>query len=134
MLPETQVDDFYKPENFPGWEEKYRDQLQYKGFRSAILSTIRNMVTISGIDEYRSLQYIDLPMLLIWGKNDQSIPLMDMQQIMALLPDVEFHPIADAAHLPHYEQSDIVNPIISDFLAANNELCVFPAAFKDYCP
>jgi pimeloyl-ACP methyl ester carboxylesterase len=79
------------------------------------------MVNISGIDEYKSLQPLDLPMLLIWGENDQSIPITDMEKIMSILPDVEFHPIPEAAHLPHYEQSEIVNPILSNFLSANND-------------
>jgi len=134
MLPETQASDFYMPENFPNWEEKYRDQLQYKGFRRAILSTIRNMVDISGIEQYKSLQPLDIPMLLLWGENDQSIPFTDMEKIMSVLPNIEFHPIPKAAHLPHYEQSEIVNPIISDFLSAYNDDCVFPPAFSDYCP
>ena len=134
MLPGSQVDDFYNPDNFPKWEEKYRVQLQYKGFRRAILSTIRNMVNITGIEQFKSLGQLDLPIMLVWGENDQSIPYSDMEKIISALPNIEFHPIAGAAHLPHYEQSDTVNPIITDFLSANNEICVFPATFRDYCP
>jgi pimeloyl-ACP methyl ester carboxylesterase len=120
-LPKVQLDDFYNPERFPDWEEKYRDQLQYKGFRKAILSTIRDTPNISGIKEYRSLEQLDLPILLIWGKEDKSIPYEDMELIKSALPDLEFHPIEDAAHLPHYEQPGIVNPILLNFLTLNNK-------------
>ena len=120
MLPNSQKGDFYNPELFPDWVDRYRDQLQYKGFRKAILSTIRNMVNISGIREYELLDQLDIPILLIWGKEDKSILLEDIRLILSILPNVEFHPIEEAAHLPHYERSDIVNPIIETFLEINN--------------
>jgi pimeloyl-ACP methyl ester carboxylesterase len=121
LLPKIQADDFYDPERFPDWEEKYRDQLQYKGFRRAILSTIRNTPYISGIDEYRSLEKLGLPVLLVWGKEDKSFPYEDMELIMSALPDLEFYSIEESAHLPHYEQPDIVNPMLLNFLTTNNK-------------
>ena len=120
MLPNSQKGDFYNPELFPDWVDRYRDQLQYKGFRKAILSTIRNMVNISGIREYELLDQLDIPALLIWGKEDKSILFEDMQLILSILPNIEFHPIEEAAHLPHYERPEIVNPIIKTFLEINN--------------
>jgi len=41
-LPEGQLADFYDPSRFPDWPEKYRVQMQYKGFRRALLSTMRH--------------------------------------------------------------------------------------------
>ena len=54
MLPEAQSSDFYRPEGFPNWEDQYRDQMQYTGFRSALLSTTREMV---GMDPHRMLTW-----------------------------------------------------------------------------
>lgn len=45
-LPETQPQDFYNPGRFPNWETMYRVQEQYKGFRQAILSTIRDRKSV----------------------------------------------------------------------------------------
>jgi len=116
MLPNTQPDDFYNPELFPDWVERYRVQLQYKGFHRAILSTIRNMEDISGIDEYAQLNGKGIPVLLVWGKEDKSIPRDQIDRILAVLQDIELHEIDFAAHLPHYERPDIVNPFIENFL------------------
>ena len=41
-LAEGQLADFFQPERFPDWPEKYRVQMQYKGFRRALLSTMRD--------------------------------------------------------------------------------------------
>ncbi len=115
MLPNSQADDFHQPEHFPGWEELYREQLQYTGFRRAILATIRNMVDIAGIQEYEKLNDLDIPTLLLWGEEDRSIPYQDMQLIQDVLPEVEFHAIPQSGHLPHYEQASQVNNILQDF-------------------
>jgi pimeloyl-ACP methyl ester carboxylesterase len=65
VLPWLQTSDFYQPEKFPGWEEKYRDQLQYRGTGRALLSTIRNLVNLDPELEYQKLYETKMPVLLI---------------------------------------------------------------------
>ena len=77
MLPRAQASDFYRPERFPNWEDKYRVQMQYTGFRGAILSTIRNMVKIDAITEYKALGKQGYPIVLFWGQEDQSITTVE---------------------------------------------------------
>jgi len=116
MLPESQVNDFYRPERFPGWEEKYRVQMGYKGFRRAILSTIRHTVEVDAIAEYEALGQHGTPVLLIWGREDQTIAASDIELVRRAIPQVEFQPVEQAGHLPHYEQAGAVNPLLIEFL------------------
>ena len=115
-LPQSQLDDFYHPQDFPGWEEKYREQLQYKGFKNAILSTIRNLVTFNPLEVYESLNKSGLPTFLIWGKEDQSVSYAAIVELMERLPNVESIFIDETGHLPHYEKAELVNPMIIQFL------------------
>ncbi|MBW6471905.1 MAG: alpha/beta hydrolase [Anaerolineaceae bacterium] len=115
-LPQSQLDDFYQPQNFPGWEEKYREQLQYKGFKNAILSTIRNLVKFNPLDVYENLNKSGLPTLLVWGKEDQSVSYAAIVELMERLPNVESIFIDETGHLPHYEKAEVVNPMIIQFL------------------
>lgn len=115
-LPQSQLDDFYHPQNFPGWEEKYREQLQYKGFKSAILSTIRNLVTFNPLDVYENLNKSGLPTLLVWGKEDQSVSYPAIVELMERLPNIESIFIDETGHLSHYEKAEVVNPMIIQFL------------------
>jgi pimeloyl-ACP methyl ester carboxylesterase len=55
ILPKSQCGDFYHAEAFPDWEARFRNQMQYKGFRRAILSTIRNLNKWDTLAIYRSL-------------------------------------------------------------------------------
>lgn len=117
MLPNSQPDDFYNPERFPDWEGMYRDQLQYKGFKRAILSSIREMVGMQPMAEYRTLRESDLPVLLIWGEEDQTISATDIDLLREVIPQAGFHPITEAGHLAHYEKAWAVNPLLIAFLS-----------------
>jgi pimeloyl-ACP methyl ester carboxylesterase len=119
MLPQTQVEDFYNPERFPTWQDQYRVQMQYKGWKRAILSSIRNTVRIEALAEYQAVNRKGLPMLLLWGTQDQTIPAADIELLRSIIPGIEFYAIDSAGHLPHYEQPQTVNPILIDFLSKN---------------
>lgn len=116
MLPKSQAADFYRPDRFPDWEDKYRVQMQYTGFRRAILSTIRNMVKVDAVAEYEALGKLGVPTMLLWGQEDQTIPAVDMETVRRLIPDLEFHSVAEAGHIPHYERPEAVNPLLIEFL------------------
>ena len=113
-MAEGQLTDFKDPEAFPGWVEKYKVQMQFKGFRRALLSTLYDY----GADipaNYSRLDELDKDILLIWGKEDQTVPFRFSDSIRARLR-VEFLPVEGARHLPHLEQPELVNPRIVDFL------------------
>jgi len=122
-LPKTQLDDFYRPERFPDWEAMYRIQLQYKGFRRAILSTIRALPGMDSLVEYGAVGRQNLPALLIWGREDKSVSSTDMQQLVKLIPGIDYNIIEEAGHIPQYERPEVVNPLLVEFL---NGLIVRP--------
>jgi pimeloyl-ACP methyl ester carboxylesterase len=115
-LPKTQSDDFYRPEKFPDWEAMYRVQLQYKGFRRAILSTIRLQPGMDSLAEYDFVGRYNLPALLIWGREDKTVSFADMQQLVRLIPGIEYHIIEEAGHIPQFERPEVVNPLLIEFL------------------
>jgi pimeloyl-ACP methyl ester carboxylesterase len=118
-LPESQMDDFAHPERFPDYVARYRPQMQYKGFRHAILSTIRHYLTRDDTDEYRRVGQSHIPVLLVWGKLDKDVPYAVSEKVMQAIPQAEFHPIEGSAHVPYYENPEIVNPILINFLKKN---------------
>jgi len=115
-LPKTQSDDFYRPDRFPDWEAMYRVQLQYKGFRRAILSTIRLQPGMDSLAEFGAVGQQNLPALLIWGREDKTVSSADMQQLVKLIPGIEYHIIEEAGHIPQYERPEVVNPLLVEFL------------------
>jgi len=120
QLPKSQSADFYRPDKFPGWEAMFRVQLQYKGFRQAILSSIRLMPSMDAVAEYSAVGKQNIPVLLIWGREDKTVSAADIQQLEKLIPGIEDHVIDTAGHIPQYERPEVVNPILVDFLNGLN--------------
>jgi pimeloyl-ACP methyl ester carboxylesterase len=115
-LPQGQMEDFYRPERFARWPEMYRVQMKFKGFRRALLSTSRTFSRRNQRADYARVGESFLPVLLIWGKEDKGLPVDLSEDVQKVIPQAELHIIEQAAHLPHYERPEIVNPILIDFL------------------
>ena len=98
--------------------DRYRPQMRIRGFRRALLSTIRAGVADDGISIYRDLGRLeDLPVLLLWGDQDKAVPIQFSRVFLSLVPHTQFHRICGAGHIPHYQQAEQVNPIIGEFLS-----------------
>ena len=115
-LPHSQVDVFVHPERFPDYEGKYLPQMHYKGFRRALLSTMRNYLTRDDRLEYQQLGKSGLPVLLVWGKSDRTVPFSISKDVLKAVPQAQFYPVDQAAHVPQYEQPEVFNPILIRFL------------------
>jgi pimeloyl-ACP methyl ester carboxylesterase len=100
-------------ENF---QERYLIQLQFKGFKRAILSTIRNSMVDSCIETYRKVGRLDKPSMLLWGRHDTTVPLEHSEDICQAIPNIEFHIIEDSTHIPHYEKPEETNTLLLEFL------------------
>jgi pimeloyl-ACP methyl ester carboxylesterase len=115
-----QLSDFLHPENFPDWPQRYRDQMQYRGFRRARLSEI---VTNAGIDQSDQLKRVGQharPVLVIWGKQDPTVPFEDSEWFMQSLPRGRLVAIEGSGHLPQWEQPQEVHTELVKFLQTSN--------------
>ncbi|WKZ38168.1 MAG: alpha/beta hydrolase [Anaerolineales bacterium] len=109
--------DFFDPKLVEIFQVKYKAQMKYKGFKRAILSTLRNGMLESFLGMYEKVGRLKKPTLLFWGENDATTPFADHPLILQALPHAEFHPIQNCSHIPHYEKAGIVNPILLEFLS-----------------
>lgn len=108
--------DFYDPKLVDHFIGKYKVQMQYKGFKRALLSSIRNNMLNSFVKAYKQVGKMDLPVQLFWGRDDGTVPFEHSNDLRAAMPNVEFHVIENCGHIPHYEKPDEVNPILLEFL------------------
>ena len=99
------------------FQSQYKIQMQYKGFKYAILSTMRNNMLESFHETYARVGMLKKPTLLFWGRNDATTPFENSRIILKALPHAEFHAMENCSHIPHYEKPEIVNPILLEFLS-----------------
>lgn len=110
-----QLEDFKYPQNFPDWAAQYKVQMLYKGFRHSLISTNANYSGKTIKDNYKALNALHKKVLLIWGKEDQTVTFNFSDSLRQLL-DVRFLPVENVGHLPHLEQPTLVNEAIVSFL------------------
>jgi pimeloyl-ACP methyl ester carboxylesterase len=77
--------------------------------RSAIRHNVRN-----------SLQTINIPVKLIWGREDKITPLFAGEEFERILPNAELTILEECGHAPMMEYPVIFNEILGQFLAKNN--------------
>jgi len=108
--------DFYDPRLVDHFIVKYKTQMQYHGFQRALLSTIRNNMLGSFVETFKAVGRLKLPVMLLWGRDDMTVPFSQSEHLRNAIPNVQFHVIENCGHIPHYEKPNEVNPILLKFL------------------
>lgn len=108
--------DLFTPELVAEFQARYKVQMQYQGFKHAILSTMRNGMLGTFMETYLRVGKLKKPTLLFWGRHDRTVPFEQSANILKAIPHAEFQVIEGCGHIPHYESPEKVNPILLEFL------------------
>ncbi|MBF2022433.1 MAG: alpha/beta fold hydrolase [Hydrococcus sp. C42_A2020_068] len=65
------------------------------------------------------LPTLNIPILLVWGRQDCMVPFAIAPSVASLNPKIEFVPLDNVGHCPHDESPDQFNAILLDWLEAN---------------
>ena len=90
----------------------YMQPFNYKGSAAAIF----NMAANSGYAKIDKNQLSKFPMLLIWGEEDQWIPISIGEEFTKLNPSIQFEKIEKAGHCSMETHANEVNSKIINFL------------------
>ena len=115
-MADGQRSDFVEPAKWPDWPARYRVQMQYRGFGRALLSTLRENSGRNLDSVYARVGVTGTPTLLVWGMQDSTVTIDHADGVRKAIPQAQYHPIERAAHLPHMERTDVVNPLLIGFL------------------
>jgi len=108
---------FQRHRKYDEFARKFHAQMWYSGFKRALLSTFRSGVTTGAHEAFREIGRQRIPVLLMWGREDRLVPFELNERVRELIPDLEFHAVESAAHTPHLEHPELVNPRLIEFLA-----------------
>ncbi|MRW92224.1 alpha/beta fold hydrolase [Duganella sp. FT80W] len=118
-MADNQSSDFLHPEQFPGWAERYRPQMQYHGFGRALYRSRVNLSHENFAAIYGPIARAGTPVHLVWGKQDPTIPVAQAANIRKAIPALEYTEIDQAGHLPQMEQPAVFNQRVLAYLAAH---------------
>jgi len=96
--------------------ENFEEQFEFAGIEKALVSSMRNFPMENLRSEYQQLGKTTFPKLLIWGTKDTKVPFAGWEEIMSLVPEIEFFELEGGEHAIPYSHPDIVNREIIDFL------------------
>jgi pimeloyl-ACP methyl ester carboxylesterase len=115
-----QATDFVHPERHPDWVGRYRVQQQFEGTREALRRSRAAIAVDPDQDsQLRQLNAARMPILLVWGRQDSTVPFAVSAGVRRAMPQAVFVPVDSAAHLPHLEQPDTVIGAVMRFLRAS---------------
>jgi pimeloyl-ACP methyl ester carboxylesterase len=90
---------------------QYLPELKFKGFKRALLSSIRNMPIHDARSLYHKVDAL-LKTTLIWGKADRVTPMPDESELESVFPRANRHFLDGMGHLPHHEQPDLTAKLV----------------------
>jgi len=120
QLARGQLDDFFHPENYPDWVDRYRVTQKFRGTRAALRRS--QLGIAAGPDQREMLAGIaerKTPVLILWGREDMIVPFEETDSLRRALPHATFVTVDSAGHLPHIEQADVVAREVVRFLRRN---------------
>lgn len=92
------------------------EQMQYRGYLRAFLSTLRNCVCRDSSKDFQAIGVLDIPVSMISGSEDQTIPLSARDKIAQLIPNIVCREIEDAGHVPQIERPEALNSLLAEFV------------------
>jgi pimeloyl-ACP methyl ester carboxylesterase len=95
--------------------EQVRPGLQAPGFSDALAA-------IWGYDTRARLQEIEIPTMVVWGLNDQIVPVEAALGYHRLIPDSRLEMFERTGHLPMLERPQRFNPLLEDFIESSQPL------------
>ena len=100
--------------------DEFFDQLmgfhKIKGSTEVMLSVTRRMFFDTLSEEIKQLGTLDVPTLIVWGKNETSIRLSIGQELHARLPGSQFVALDEAGHCSNIDQAEEFNRLALAFL------------------
>lgn len=91
-------------------------ELDYRGFRGAVMSSMRNMLEGELEQEHRHIMGAGVPVLAIWGRDDEVIPITGLGKLAEWNRIARQEVIEEAGHALAYTHSDAVLYAMRDLM------------------
>ena len=86
---------------------------EFKGYRHAVLETIRNFSPENMERPFTSVGANSVPIQIVWGRDDTTIPVSNVQQLRTWLDDrPQVTILENVGHMPMLESPDAVHSLL----------------------
>jgi pimeloyl-ACP methyl ester carboxylesterase len=106
----------------------YAQPLANRGGRHALLHTVRQCIPANADELTAQISTINVPTLILWGREDKVIPLRVGRLLHQLIPNSTLEVIEHCGHIPQEEKPDETISLISQFMTVNRSTDQFLSA------
>ena len=87
-----------------------------EGSHHVLLDILRKEFFHTLDDAIRQLGDLEIPKLIVWGANDQAVPVSNGETMHRLLPGSRLEVFEGAGHMPNFEDPERFNALVLEFL------------------
>lgn len=101
--------------------ESFAYTIQYKGFHQCTLSSLRNTIlnTKETVKGYFSVAQQKVPMLVIWGTKDKTMPYYQIDRMREICPHGKFETFEGSGHIFLFDEGERTMNIVMPFIKEN---------------
>ncbi len=90
------------------YQRSFAGPIQYKGFLKATLSSLRHTIlrTDLAMEGYKKVAENKLPLLVIWGTIDKTMPYYQIERMKEVCPHAEFITYENSGHIFLFDEGD----------------------------
>ncbi|WP_439381469.1 alpha/beta fold hydrolase [Amycolatopsis lexingtonensis] len=96
-----------------------RDAYRYEGSLYAFFQTLQRFPLYERQDLFRRTGELGLPVLLIWGDDDQVTPITHLDTVVELLRPRQTHVITECGHMAPFERPRDVGDLLASFTVSH---------------
>ena len=93
------------------------EQMKYRGYFPALLSTLRNLPMTNRDDTFVSLAETAIPVFAVFGVEDSVVPIEAAAKMRELTPAADIRELSKAGHALNYQDFEIINPWLVEFFS-----------------
>jgi pimeloyl-ACP methyl ester carboxylesterase len=100
----------------PEYVEGVVGPLHIRGSSWTVLNILRTLDFGSQEEQVAALGDLDIPTLIVWGREDKAVPLALGEQMHAMMQGSELWVMEECGHTPHEEEPDLFVERVTRFL------------------
>ena len=104
------------PTAIPNIVDLQKAELGHRGFRGAVLASLRGILDTEQEHEHRQISETSLPVMAIWGRDDDVIPIAGKATLSEWNPRATHGVVENAGHALAYTHSDEVVALLRDVM------------------
>ena len=94
------------------------EQMKYRGYFPALLSTLRNLPMTDQDEVFISVAETAIPILAVFGEEDKVVPIEAAARLRKLTPAADIRELSQAGHALNYQDYEIINPWMVEFFSS----------------